>query len=80
MLTLFFNLVVARNYNQLYQNNIIHTGKRVSFKILNEALKTRHELKEIEMIVKCKKYYTLYIILFYISVLLMAVTIYLAIP
>jgi hypothetical protein len=36
--SLIFNLVVALKYNQLYQNNIVPTGGRVSFKILNETL------------------------------------------
>jgi len=78
--SLIFNLVVARKYNQLHQNNNIYTDSRVSLKILNKAIRSNHEATEIKMIMNCKRYYIIYITLFYISLLFIAVTIYLAVP
>ena len=79
IINLLFNLNVSTKYYRLYQNNIIHTNSRISFKILNNALESNQKEEEIIMILKCKKLYTISLFIFYITLLSIAISIFQAI-
>lgn len=79
IINLIFHLYVLSKYYRLYQTNIIHTDSRISFKILNKALESNQNQNEIKMILTCKKLYTINVFLFYIILLLIAISIFQAI-
>ena len=79
IINLLFHLNVSTKYYRLYQNNIIHTDSRISFKILNKVLESNQNQKETKMILKCKKNYTISVFLFYSTLLSIAISIFQAI-
>ncbi|KUJ60742.1 hypothetical protein AR687_17110 [Flavobacteriaceae bacterium CRH] len=60
------NLYVGSLYKDLYMRHIVNTIKRVSLKTLNIALQQSNKSEGI-LILKYKKYYILFLILFYIE-------------
>lgn len=60
------NIYIASLYRDLYMKGIINTDKRVSLKILNQALLKTSNNERI-LILKCKKYYVFFLALFYIE-------------
>jgi hypothetical protein len=79
IINLLFHLNVSTKYYRLYQNNIIHTDSRISFKILNKVLESNQNQEETKMILKCKKIYTISVFLFYSTLLSIAISIFQAI-
>lgn len=79
IINLLFHLNVSTKYYRLYQNNIIHTDSRISFKILNKVLESNQNQEETKMILKCKKNYTISVFLFYSTLLSIAISIFQAI-
>jgi hypothetical protein len=76
IINLLFHLNVSTKYYRLYQNNIIHTDSRISFKILNKVLESNQNQEETKMILKCKKNYTISVFLFYSTLLSIAISIF----
>ncbi len=65
------NFYVGKLAYDLYQEGIINTTNRVSFKILAHALRKRNLSSiEKEKILKCKNAYTVSLVSFYIVIIL----------
>ena len=59
------NFYITSLYRDLYMRGNINTDKRVSLKILNQALlKTSNDYDK-NLAAKCRKYYILFLTLFY---------------
>lgn len=72
---LILNFIVGKQYNDLYRKQIIHTDNRVSFKILKEAIEHVKNKEELEVVLKCRNYYRIYIFLFYVALSFILITI-----
>jgi hypothetical protein len=69
------NFFVNLLYLDLNRRNLTNTDKRVSLKILNISLQKAIDIKDKKSILKCKKYYVLYLTLFYIDLFLIFILI-----
>ncbi len=69
------NFFVNLLYLDLNRKGLIITYKRVSLKILNSGLQNVINVEDKKSILKCKKYYVLYLTLFYINLFLIFILI-----
>jgi hypothetical protein len=69
------NLYLGKLHLSLYENGLLHTWKRISFKTLNDSLRSNVNNKGIEKLLKCKKIYITFLTLFYIEILLLVIQI-----
>ncbi len=73
--TLFFlamilNLYSGMLYFKLYQEGVFSSKRRVSFRILNDAVKQTNSKLTLAELAYCKKIYFAYVVLFYLSIIL----------
>ncbi|CAN5283757.1 hypothetical protein BH09BAC6_BH09BAC6_10520 [soil metagenome] len=77
-LTVLLSLYLASQNAWLYQTGIVKTTKRLSLKIINDALKKEIDLVLLKKIKYIKRVYIVYLLLFYLSIFLAILKIYMA--
>jgi hypothetical protein len=69
------NFYCGIQYKQLYDHGWINSSRRISLKRLNEALNKAKPTDDIKDIEKCKVWYKIYLVVFYLFILFIIVRI-----
>jgi hypothetical protein len=70
IIAIIINLILNYFYFQLYQNGHVNSSKRLTFKILREALLNAPDIHTKNILINCKKLYLIFLILFFIDIIL----------
>ena len=75
---IFFNLYIGSQQLKLYQKGVINTRRRLSLKTINDALSKNTDADTYKILKNIKFLYVIYLVVFYITVLLVCIKIYFA--
>jgi|GEM_PF-3656237 len=70
------NIYVVKRYYQLYPHLLTTIQKRLSLSRLNKTIGNTTDGQTLEKLQRCKKAYITYLILLYVSIILMLVSIF----